>query len=174
MGCLAGSYYNRLLPHPAGERNRARTSHGTLYLLDRAEHNTVLLCCYHGLSLPYLLDTQGPKGSVDLPDSQDPLPINPRQHHLVSRIALWLRQPVSYRLPDFHSRQIVQTSSGYVSQFDHIPQALSVVQILGCPRGHARSRNLHPAPSWNEQEDGSSSREEPVGLLAVGDIPALN
>lgn len=127
MGCPTGSYYNRLLPHSAGERNRAPTSHGTLYLLDRPEHNSVLLCCYYGISLSCLLDTQGPKDSVDLPDSQDPLPIDPHQHHLVSRIALWLRQSVSYRLPNFHSRQIMQTSSGYVSQFDYLPQALSLV-----------------------------------------------
>lgn len=174
MGCPAGSNHNRLLSHPAGERNRARTSHGTLYLLYRPEHNPVLLCRYHGLSIPFLLDAQGPKYRVDLPDSQDPLPIDPRQRHLVSRIALWLRQSVSYRLPDFHSRQIMQTSSGYVPQFDYLPQALSAVQIFGCPRGHARSRNLHTAPPWNEQEDGSSSRKESVGFLTVGDLPALD
>ena len=172
MGRPPRSNHHGLISHSRCKPYRTGTSNGALHLLDRAEHYTIRLCRDHRLRIPLSLDAVRPNSPIDLPYKTDTLPSTPGQHILVVGVAVRLRQSRAYRLPDFHTRQIMQAATGHGSPIDHLPQTISSIQVRSRPPGDTGRSNIYTTPPRNKQEGGRKRASR--GFLAIRDLPAIN
>lgn len=86
-----------------------RPSKRALHLLHLPQHGAVCLRRHNGSRIPLSVRVQGPQDGRAQSPTHLPLARHSRapprhRHHLVARLALWLRKPQAHRLRDVYPR----------------------------------------------------------------------